>query len=118
MTPLYTTVIRTDPDGDTVECEAAIHFTVDSYTPGYAATWTRPGEGAEIECSFDRAELVGLPVAAPLTDAELATLRAWFEANHDQAYEAANDNHDNRPDPDDARERAVADAAGWRGLEA
>jgi hypothetical protein len=95
---LGTTILRTDADGDTVECDVAVHFTADCTSPGYPATRTDPGEGPEHECQFDGAELDGVPGkltdAEPdkLTDAELGTLRTWFEANHDKAHEAANDN--------------------------
>jgi hypothetical protein len=118
---LYTTITRTDVDGEAVECEAIVYFTVESFSPGYCATWTQPGEGPEIECAFDRAELDGLPTDAPLTDAELATLRTWFVTNHDKAYACANDNFEPGPDPDDARDREYDDRMtdhGWRGLAA
>lgn len=115
---LYTTITRADADGDAVEYDATVRFTVESYTPGYSATRTDPGEAAEFECAFEGAELDD---KAALTDAELATLRTWFAANTDRVWQVANDNYDAGPDPDDARDRASDDRMndhGWRGLEA
>jgi hypothetical protein len=110
---LYTTVMRTDADGDAVECPATVRFSIESYIPGYPATRTQPGEAAEFECAFEDAELDGKDT---LTDAELATLRTWFAANTDRVWQVANDNYDAGPDPDDARDRANDE--GWRGLAA
>jgi hypothetical protein len=110
---LYTTIIRTDADGHEVECPATVRFSIESYTPGYPATWTQPGEAAEFECAFEDA---GLDGKGALIDAELATLRSWFAANTDRVWHVANDNRDDGPDPDDARDRANGD--GWRGLAA
>jgi hypothetical protein len=122
---LYTTILRTDADGDEVEYEAIVHFTVASYTPGCPACYYQrngdpgwPAEPAEYEFAFESAELdptyKGLP---PLTDAELSTLRLWFEANHDLACERAGESY-HGPDPDDARDAANDNDDGWRGLEA
>jgi hypothetical protein len=110
---LYTTVIRTDTDGGAVECQATVRFSIESYTPGYPATWTQPGEAAVFECAFEGAEIDGKDA---LTDAELATLRSWFAANTGRAWHVANDNRDDGPDPDDPRDRANDN--GWRGLAA
>jgi hypothetical protein len=100
---LYTTIVRIDEDGDPIECDAVVHFTVESFTPGYPATRTDPAEGPEIEVAFESAELDGHP--GKLTDAELSTLRTWFDAHHEQAWDCANDNYEPGPDPDDARDR-------------
>ena len=103
---LGTTITRTDSEGDAVECDAVITFTVESYTPGCPAVRYQPNgdpgwpaEGAEYEFAFDGAELESEPDEAPgpLTDAELLTLRAWFQNHHAEACEAANDNYGDRP---------------------
>lgn len=109
---LGTTITRIDADGDPVVCDVAVHFTAACTSPGYPATWTQPGEGPDYELTFERAEFDGGEpddAPGPLNYAELATLKVWFVANFDRAYEAANDNHDDGRDPDDR---------GWRGLEA
>lgn len=86
---LCTTITRIDADGVAVEYDATITFTVESYTPGYAATRTHPAEAAEIECAFESAELLAPDEDGPLTEAEMMTLRVWFSNNHDKACEAA-----------------------------
>jgi hypothetical protein len=95
---LYTTILRTDADGDEVEHDVAIHFAATCTSRGYRATRTDPGDGPEYECVFEDAELDVKPrtTIAPLTADELATLRTWFTANTDKVWQAAND-----------------DAAGW-----
>lgn len=92
---LGTTLTRVDPDGDPVPCDVVVYFDVASYTPGARATWTDPGWGPEYEFSFRSAEFDGEPDDAPgpLTAIEIATLQAWFDANHSGATECANDNH-------------------------
>jgi hypothetical protein len=116
---LHTTILRTDEFGDQVECDATVHFTAECTSPGYAATYMQPGDGPEFECTFESAELETryCPVPGKLTEAELGTLRTWFQANTDKVWQAANDNFDDGPDPDEARDRAW-DERGWRGLEA
>lgn len=126
---LYTTILRTDADGDLVEYEAIVHFSATMTSPGCRAQiygdpdncW--PAEDPEYDLAFESAELdPTYKGEAPLTDAELATLRAWFVTAGDKAFECANDNHrDDGPDPDDARDRDyddLMDDNGWRGLEA
>jgi hypothetical protein len=115
---LYTSIIRTDEFGDEVELEVVINAAATCTSRGYRATRDDPGDGHEYECVFEGAELDVKPLSgiAPLTDAELTTLRTWFDANADKAWQAANDNFDDGPDPDDARDRARDN--GWRGLAA
>jgi hypothetical protein len=116
---LYTTILRTDEFGDEVELDVAIQVAATCISRGYRATRTDPGDGPEYECVFEGAELDVKPLTgiAPLTEAELGTLRTWFDANTDKVWQAANDNFDDGPDPDEARDRAW-DERGWRGLEA
>jgi hypothetical protein len=108
---LYTTVIRTDADGDEVECNTTITFTAECTRPGCAPSWDDPvGAGAEYAITFEGAQLETrfCPAPGALTDAEMATLRVWFAANHDKACEAAEGRF----------ERDYANDNGWRGLEA
>ncbi len=120
---LGTTITRTDADGDAVECEAVISFTVESYSPGCPAVMYQasgdpgwPAEAVDYEFRFDGAELECEPDEAPgpLTDAELLTLRSWFASHHAEACEAANDNFAFGPDPDAARDWAFDDHDGDR----
>ena len=86
----------TRADGD--EYDTIIYFEIDHYSPG-CPTRIRydendhPAEAAEYEFSFIRAELDPPNLGdgtAPLTDAETAELRAWFEADgYDAAYDKA-----------------------------
>jgi hypothetical protein len=111
---LFTTITRTDADGDQVECDATVYFTAECTNPGCAPSWDDPvGAGAEYAIAFERAELETrfCPVPGTLSESELATLRAWFVANHERACEAANDRND-------FGEREPANDNGWRGLEA
>jgi hypothetical protein len=131
---LHTTILRTDEFGDEVELDVAIQVAATCISRGYRVTRTDPGDGPEYECVFEGAELDVKPLPhsdtlgvrqpnekltgiAPLTEAELGTLRTWFDANTDKVWQAANDNFDDGPDPDEARDRAW-DERGWRGLEA
>lgn len=105
---LCTTITRIDADGDPVECDATIHFTAECTNPGCPPSWDDPvGAGAEYAITFESAELETrfCPVPGALTDAELATLRAWFAANHEKACEAA----------DGCFEREAANDNFWRG---
>lgn len=101
MLTLSTTILRTDADGDTIECDVAVHFSATCVNPGYRATQTDPGEGPEYECLFEGAEFDGGGPDDELTPDELERMRTWFATRGDAASEAANDND-----------------IGWRGLEA
>jgi hypothetical protein len=109
---LCTTITRAGADGIRVEYDVTVYFTVESYAPGYPATRSHPAEGAEIECAFERAELLAPDDHHDLTEAEMMTLRAWFAANHDKACAAAADSFDGH---DWVREAANDN---FRGLEA
>jgi hypothetical protein len=89
---IWTTIERTDEDGDPVEHEVKVEFTAYCTCPASKACWDDPGWDAEYECSFESAEFDREPEGGKLTDAELATLRTWFVHNHDKASDAANDN--------------------------
>jgi hypothetical protein len=113
---LTTTITRIDADGEEVECDATVYFTAECTAPGYSASCTDPGAPAEYECTFDDAEIETrfCDVPGRLTQAELATLRSWFAANHEQACEAARD----ADGFDGERDHANDNDRGWRGLEA
>ena len=93
---LCTTIVRQDADGDPVECDAIVYFDAHMTARGGRATWTDPGWAPEYECTFRSADLDGEPSDAPgpLTAIEIETLRAWFDAQADAAWECANDNFD------------------------
>lgn len=123
---ICTTVART-VDGEPTDYEAIVFFSARQTSRGCLACYYQangdpgwPAEPAEFEFAFERAELdPSHRTAPPLTDAELATLRAWFVTRDDQAQECANDNYEpDSPDPDDLRELDPDDDRGWRGLEA
>ena len=91
---ICTTLKRLDNEGETVECDAVIYFTCDSYHAGtrhthpgghwnsHIGSWDPPDD-PEAEFSFLRAEFDGAHDDAPdpLTEAETATLREWFETH-------------------------------------
>lgn len=108
---LYTTILRTDADGDEVECDVTVSFSADCTNPGCASSRDDPGADAEYDITFEDAELETrfCPVPGALTEAEMATLRTWFAANHQRACEAVDDR---------GYERESANDNGWRGLEA
>ena len=122
---LCTHMARTDADGERIDVDMLIRFAVVTYTAGSRATWMQPADPAEFEfevtsIEFDsgRLRLNTPPDDAPwpLTDAEDATLRAWFDANYDQAWQVAVDHHDNGPDPDRAYdERRDREMEQWHG---
>lgn len=75
-----------------VECDIAIYFDVASFTPGSPATWTDPAEPAEYEfeivsVEFDSGEPDDAP--GPLTAAEIAEMREWFDSHAEEAEDAA-----------------------------
>lgn len=75
---------------DGLEYDAEIDFSVASYTPGYAATWTDPSEGDNYEFTIDDIRLLTDGDEPPITDAERAELVAWFNGPGEQdAYDAA-----------------------------
>lgn len=117
---LCTLLWRTDADGDSIPCDMVIYYRVTSYTAGCRAVMYQrngdpgwPAEPAEYEfevdaIEFDRGRITpNTPpddAPWPLTDDEDATLRQWFDANHDQASIVADENYDDGPDPDRAYE--------------
>jgi hypothetical protein len=110
---IFTTILLPDEFGDPVEHDVKVTFRAECVSPGYAATRTDPGEGPELECHFEDAELDSK--TGKLTAAEFHTVKTYFAANPDKAIEAANDNFEPyTPDPDDAR----FDYRGRRGLAA
>jgi hypothetical protein len=107
---LGTTLIRPDADGDPEEYDVLISFEVDSYTPGYPARIygdpgdCYPGEAADYEFAFLGAAFDPPDAeAAPLTEAEIVTLKAWFAANHDRACDEAESNEPHQWDYDEDR---------------
>lgn len=102
---LCTRMRRTDADGEPFDVDMVIYFEVTSRSPGCPARirydeWDHPAEAAEYEFAITRIEFDSGFVNPnqppddapwPLTDDEDATLRQWFDANYDQAYEAAED---------------------------
>ena len=96
-----TTLTRQTEEYGPVEIDMIIWFEITSYSPGYAATWDYPAEGPEYEFAVTDIEFDGCAepddAPGPLTEAERATLSAWFEANYDAACDAA-DRY--RPDDD------------------
>lgn len=111
---LCTTILR-----DGLAHDVTIEFSAECTLPASRACWDDPGYAAEYQITFESAELVSPePDDHGLTPAEMDTLRTWLVVNDEQAHEAANDNHDSGPDPDDARDRALDDERYWRGLEA
>lgn len=109
-------ITRTDADGDTEELDVLVYFKVESHTAGCPARIRydendHPEEPEEWEFSFLRAEIdTPAPSDAPLTDAEIAGLRVWFETEKAQdkaATEAGEDlADDDGPDSDEYRDRA------------
>ena len=107
---LGTTLTRPDADGEPEAWDVLISFEVESYTPGYPARIygdpddCYPGEGPEYAFSFLGAAF-DPPDAdtAPLTEAEIVTLKAWFAANHDRACEEADKNTPDAWDYDEDR---------------
>jgi hypothetical protein len=93
---LCTTLSRPDADGAPVLCDVVVTFDAAMTSPGYRARTygdpddCYPAEGAEFDCTFTGAALDGEP--GPLTAIETATLRRWFYANPNIAWQAANDN--------------------------
>ena len=104
---LCTRMQRTDADGDRFDVDMVIYFKVVSYSPGSPGCMYQrngdpgwPPEAAEYEFEIDRIEFDSgqqtpnqPPDDAPwpLTDDEDALLRQWFDANYDQAWQAAED---------------------------
>ena len=109
---------RRDADGDDVTCDMIIFFRVTSYSPGCPAVMYQrngdpgwPAEPAEYEFEVEAIEFDSGRACPntppddapwPLTDEEDATLRQWFDANYEQAWVVAYENHDDGPDPDRA----------------
>lgn len=113
---LGTTIQRTDCDGERFDVDMVIYFKVVSYSAGRPARlYGEPGDcypedPAEYEFEVDRIEFdnpVGVgnvppdDAPGPLTDEEDATLRQWFDAHYDLAFERAVENQS-----DEAADRA------------
>ena len=104
---LFTSIERTDENGDPDEVEVVITFTVTRFNRGYASSLTDPGWSDEYEFHLEDAELHRQPAsAAPLTDTEMAQIKNWFAAHHDDASEVAADQYHDGPDPDARRDSA------------
>jgi len=99
MSTLFTTLLR---PGDTEELDVAITFTTTVHGRYIPATYWEPAEYPELEHEFVSAEPDGWE--GPLTDAEVAQMREWFEAHTSDADEACTV-EDTGPDPDEMRER-------------
>ncbi|HEX3576585.1 MAG TPA: hypothetical protein VHU42_18455 [Rhodopila sp.] len=96
MLTLFATINRADADGDPIPAEVAVHFSLDACWPGTPARtlgdplecW--PAEPAEYDLSFVGAELIDACAGnPPLTDTEVACLRAWFDGQYQEAWETA-----------------------------
>ena len=113
---LGTNMRRVGTDGDPVECDMIIFFRVVSYSPGRPAQlYGEPGdcypaEPPEYEFEVDRIEFDSGSATpnrppdddpGPLTPAEDAMLREWFDAHYDLAFERAVENQS-----DEAADRA------------
>jgi hypothetical protein len=75
---------------DDVEYDVVIEYDCELREKGYAGTYYDPPMADEYECSIVDIELYryGKDVP-PLTDAEKAQIKAWFELNHDEAVDWA-----------------------------
>jgi len=99
---LCTTLVRQDNDGDPVEVDAIVYFEARMTSRGCRAqtygdpSGCYPAEPAEFEITFASADLDGIPHGAPgpITAIETETLRTWFDAHENEAWECANDNYD------------------------
>ena len=91
---------RPSTDGEPETFDIVIYFDVVSFSPGCPARirWDEndhPAEPPEYEFAFVRAELDlserdrATNLYAPLSEAELETVRDWFDAHHDEAVDAA-----------------------------
>ena len=98
---IWTTLARPGDDGDPEERDVAITFATTIHGRYIPATYWEPAEYPELEHTFLSAEFDGWP--GPLTDAEMAQMRAWFEAHQAEADEAAV--VEDWRDPDEERER-------------
>ena len=107
---LCTTMNRRDGDGDQVVADMIIFFRVTHYVAGSRATWTNPADPAEYEFEVDDIQFDSGRTCPntppddapwPLTDDGDAMLRQWFDANYEQAWLVAYENHDDgfRPGP-------------------
>jgi hypothetical protein len=93
MPYLCTTIVRPDESGDSVEHDIKVWFSADCTVAASRACWDDPGYPAEYDVTFESAEFHGrFAPEGHLTETELATLRTWFLAKENEAWEAANDN--------------------------
>lgn len=93
---LCTTLERTDADGEPVETDVIVYFEARMTSPGWRGTYWEPPSSPDYETTFAGADVDGTPGDGqpPLTEIEIATLRAWFDQQSDAAWECANDNFD------------------------
>jgi hypothetical protein len=104
---ISTTIARFYADGDIGACDVLVYFRVTHFSPGYKGDMIDPPCGPEYEFDFVRAELDGHPEETPLTAAEIDDLTGWLYdgGGYGKAIECAEENHDDGPDPDEARDR-------------
>ena len=79
---------RLNADNDDVGLRVRVHFKAGGWYPYSAATWTQPAEGGFFQdITFVRAEIDprDLP-CEPLSEAEIAAARAWFETDEANDY--------------------------------
>ena len=79
---------RLDAEGYDMCLVARIYFKAGGYQRGFPTSWDEPGEAERFEdIEFLRAELdpIYCKGETPLTEAEIAACRAWFETDEAQA---------------------------------
>lgn len=87
---METVIIRSEPDGRRYSYDVTIHFVVEDYTPGYAASRWEPGNGTEYDLSVVDMEMNGLEDEdQDLTAAEREELKHWFDEHYIDASEIA-----------------------------
>ena len=90
---IETTILRpaSDEPGEAlVLWDVEIEFRETGYRPGAPATWTDPGDAAEHDIEYVGAELHPDAPGGPLTEAEHAQMRAWFDEHYDEVFACAN----------------------------
>lgn len=99
MYAISTSITRDSAEYGPVELDVTVHFVVSHVTPGSPAVHTRrngdpgwPADPAEYEFAIAAIELHRCDDApGPLTDAERASITAWFDAAYEAACEAVGD---------------------------
>ena len=85
----YESLVRLDAAGDDIGTTVRVYFTAKGWQYRRHTTWEEPGYGGCFEdVDFLRAEIDS---DTPLTDAEIAQVRAWFatDAAQDRAQTTA-----------------------------